>query len=276
MIIKKHILFTSVIILGVGVAAFGCMNKPDTENVPNCKVQERGYNPAEASFISGNFKSNRKINRNEDVFYTIRGKQEKPVTITIVKEAKRISDIFPEYPANWISDYKSVVFQSMQNNKEVSILGTDDIITSEQFEMLSNLKIADSFKIIVTYNRVNSITKEVSEAILSKTLTIVPEYQAEYVGGAKEMQAFLMHNSKGQFTIAEFENLESARVEFTVNPNGKINNIQISTSTGSTDKDEFIRSIIQKMPDWKPALNSDSVPVKQQFVFVVSNEPDAC
>ena len=58
---------------------------------------------------------------------------------------------------------------------------------------------------------------------------------------------------------------------FTVNEEGKIIDAKISRSSNDPEVDKLLLETITKMPNWKPAENSEGIKVKQEFTFRTSS-----
>ena len=101
-------------------------------------------------------------------------------------------------------------------------------------------------------------------------ITVVPEIEAEYIGGYQELIKYLKVNvidkiSEPSVTAIRFQPpFQSAKVIFTVNEEGKIVNATISKTSGDAKTDKILPDAINKMPKWKPA-NEKGIKVKQEF-----------
>jgi len=107
---------------------------------------------------------------------------------------------------------------------------------------------------------------------MNVTMTIIPETQAEYIGGYDEMMSFLYENSDEKLKEIELVPMEQYSVLFTINEKGEVENVMLSKISGDPDIDMLLVELISKMPNWKPAQSSNGSFVNQEFEFIVGTD----
>jgi TonB family protein len=108
-------------------------------------------------------------------------------------------------------------------------------------------------------------------------MTVVPEIQAEYVGGYKQLINYLKQNTIQLFSETDPKKVRQIVIRFTVNEEGKITDSKISPASGDSKTESLLLDVINNMPQWKPAENAQGVKVKQEFEFVVGDRiGDGC
>ena len=208
-----------------------------------------------------------------ELSYGVRGNYERPVTKEKLDVAKSISDFIPDYPVNWITEYVSVEILAACNGKVMKAVSANDVLSAEQKNILKTVDPGTAIIINVKYRSKNTVTDNIENHTMNVSMMIVPEREAEYVGGKQQMKKYLKENviNKIYETIpGQFQDA-NAIVIFTVNEEGEIVNAKISKTSGDPKTDKLLVEAITKMPKWKPAENSKGIKVKQEFEFSVGN-----
>lgn len=172
-------------------------------------------------------------------------------------------------------DYISIEILAICKGKSVSAKSKTNVLTSEQKNILNaadpgtDLKIKVAFKYKYptpefpgTYDALNEGTYVV---------TVVPNNEAEYPGGFKQLSAylnkiFINKLSKNMLN----EKLQNAIVKFTITEEGKIIDTKMSRTSLDAKIDALLIDAINKMPIWKPAENIKGIKVKQQYTIPLS------
>jgi TonB family protein len=203
----------------------------------------------------------------QDMGYELRARNTRAVTREKLYEVKLISDIIPGYPVNWIRDYISVEIMTTSNGKSLKAMSANDVLSTQQQNILNNVDPGSDIAIYVHYKSKNPITDKLETSIMNVLMTVVPETEAEYMGGNQQLKKYLMENFSSKITETVPKELQEGMVKFTVNEEGEIANAQISKSSGDLKTDQLLLETINKMPKWKPAENSKGIKVKQEFAF---------
>jgi protein TonB len=91
---------------------------------------------------------------------------------------------------------------------------------------------------------------------------------AEFPGGVQAMKAFLTKNINYPQTALEQEIEGTVVVQFIIEKDGKISNIEVLRDPGGGLGKEAIR-VFKKMPAWKPARQGDT-PVRLRMTAPVA------
>lgn len=205
----------------------------------------------------------------QTVNYDVRAMYNYSVKKTKLCKAKQLSDIISSYPKNWISAYSSVEVIAMKNGKEVKAKGTGEVLTSEQKRILSESELATDVIILVAYKQKDEMTQVVENKKMHVVMTVVPEIEAEYIGGHKAMMGYLKENSKNKIPQSISPQQNGASVRFSISEDGGVINVRILQSWGDPKIDAILLDLINKMPKWKPAEELNGKKVKQDFEFSV-------
>jgi len=206
----------------------------------------------------------------QDLNFNVSGFNARPVTKEKLNAAKTLSDINPGYPSSWITDYISSEISATRNGKIVKVSGTNDILNSEQRRILNSFDQGTDVLVEVKYKSKNAVTDKVVNLSVNFSVTIVPEKEAEYFGGNEKMKNYLKENAINKIPEPYAKDLQAV-VRFIVNEEGDIAGARISRTSGDDKIDDLLLEAINKMPKWKPALDSKGIKVRQEFAFSVGN-----
>jgi TonB family protein len=203
----------------------------------------------------------------QDMGYELRERNTRAVTKEKLYKVKLISDIIPGYPVNWIRDYVSVEIMTTFNDKSLKEMSANDVLSTQQQNILNNADPGTDIAIYVVYKLRNPITDKLETSTMNVMMTVVPEVEAEYMGGKPQMKKYLLENFSNKINETIPIELQEGMVKFTVNEAGEISNAHITKSSGDLKTDQLLLEALNKMPKWKPAENSSGIKVKQEFAF---------
>ena len=212
----------------------------------------------------------------QDLSYTVHGKYKHPITKEKLIDARSMSDLIPYYPSSWIDSYISAEISAISSGNTLTAASPNDIFSEEQINMLSSLDFGDEIIINIKYRLKSTITNEGGNGNMNYSATVVPETEAEYSDGYEQLKQYIKHNAIDKISVEDTKDLQQAVVRFTVNEEGKIAGAQISKSSGIPGVDKLLLEVINDMPEWKPASDSQGAKVKQEFEFTLSGANDGC
>jgi len=207
----------------------------------------------------------------QELGFDIFGNSGKSVSKKQLSEAKSLIDINPEYPSSWIneSDYVSSEIKTSAHGEIAIARGMNEVLNAEQMNVLKEAEIGSNIDIEVKYNVHNSITNKVALKTMKFTVSLVPEKEAEYLGGQDEMKKYLKQRTVDKINSTSKSKFEMARVKFVVDENGNATSAQISQTSKDDNIDQILLETIDNMPNWRPAEDSNGVKVSQEFELVV-------
>jgi TonB family protein len=207
----------------------------------------------------------------QELKFNVHGKYTRPVDKKTLSSAKTVGDLISGYPYNWISAYSSVEIIGTSGGKTKSYTSSDDLLTKEQLLLLSSTDMCSNVVINIKYTYNNGLSGEVENNQIHVTLNLVPDVEAEYLGGAEELNTYIKENAISKIPEATSKKIKGAIVNFTVNENGEVSNVQLTRTTGDTSIDQLLMETLSKMPKWKPAQNADGTKVKQDFELTLND-----
>jgi len=212
----------------------------------------------------------------QQISYEIRGSYARSVTKTTLDKAQLLNDFIDGYPTNWIDEYVSVSTLAINNDKEIKAVSMSGVLTKEQKNILKAADLNSDVDIIVKYKAAKTFSgigedKSVENSVktINIRLTVIPETEAKYATGSKAMNTYLKENVINNIPETVASKIKNAKLLFTVNAKGEIEETILLQSSGDTATDQLILKSINNMPKWKPAENSKGEKVKQYFEFFV-------
>ena len=190
------------------------------------------------------------------------------VLMAALNTAETLKDFCTGYPSEWMDNYVSVEISTSKNGKTIKADGINEILTREQSSLLKSAELGDDITVYVVYKNKNAVTNFMDMRTMNFTMTVTPEVEAQYVGGNEKLKKYMKENVLDKL---EGKEVQATRVHFTVNEKGMIVNAFITESSDDPNINELLLSVVNKMPNWKPAQNVKGVKVKQSFVLSVGN-----
>lgn len=221
------------------------------------------------SGFSGYSQNNFTTNFTGNINYEVFGPYKRAVKKTQFNDANLISDVVAGYPVNWISSYISVEIVGTCAGKVIVAASLNEKLTIEQKNILKTIDLASDIVINIKYNYKDPINNTIEKNKIHVEMTIVPETEAEFIGGQKQLIQFLKENSLSKLPIKKSNDFRGAVIRFTVNEDGEIVNPKTVQSWGDLKVDQMLLELMIKMPRWNPALDFNGVKVKQDFKLSV-------
>lgn len=215
-----------------------------------------------------------------EFWYGIQRRHRKTVTMKKLKNATLIDDLIAYYPSNWIKNYVSVEIISIHHGKEKKAIGPNNVLNSAQKSLLNSTEISSQLIIKVNFEEKNNVTDSIHPGQMQVSMSIVPEKEAEFLGGYEKMINYFKKVGKDKLDLSKAKKIkigpnnievaEPVSISFVVNELGETENIVIEKTSGDTKTDQFLIELIEKMPKWDPARDSKGKKVKQEFEFSVA------
>jgi TonB family protein len=150
------------------------------------------------------------------------------------------------------------------------------VLSTEQKNILNTIDLGTELVVDVTYTYKNSVTEDIQIHQMHTAVTVVPDKEAEYIGGYEQLTKYLRENGVPKFLALSADAYRQIAVEFTVNEIGAVVNTKISRTSGDSKIDRLFLETMNKMPKWKPAENSTGMPVKQEFQISTGESREGC
>lgn len=205
----------------------------------------------------------------QNLKFEVRPTYSRPVNKDMLVEAKTLVDINPGYPTAWVTDYVSTELSVTCNGKVIKATGINATLSDGQQNILAQADLGTDIEVDVNYNVKNSITGKINLDHMHFAMSLIPETQAEYLGGTQPLTQYLKANGIDKISENNTKSFKGTIIKFTIDEDGGITNARISTTSDDPDIDRLLLETIANMPKWRPAEISDGTKVKQDFVFSV-------
>lgn len=173
------------------------------------------------------------------------------------------------YNYNRLIEYVAVEIAVKSNDKVVTSQSTSDKLTIEQKAILSTADSDSDIRIKIKFRYKNGIAgNKPDDKVLAGGLivTVVPATEAEYPGGFKQLTAYLTENIISAIKDkSASDKLQQATVKFTVNEQGRAENIKVMRVAADPETDKLVLDAIKKMPSWKPAKDANGNAIEQKI-----------
>lgn len=207
-----------------------------------------------------------------DNAYTVRplnGSAKNEIDQVTLLQASHLEDLIPNYPDKWIEEYRSVVITVMQNEDFVTVSGETDLLTASQRDLLQTAKPGALIEISLDYWALNIALGEKEPCTLHYTCAVVPTEQAIYPEGPQALTQ-LLRTQLLDAIASDIGWLTPSLLEFTVNAEGKVEDVRMIKSSGNAPLDRDLIRIVQDLPSWTPAKDQYGVRIQQRFEFALA------
>lgn len=202
-----------------------------------------------------------------DLIYNLDSRFMTTITKEKLHHAKSVIDIFPKRETDKMESYEDVKVAIMQDDKEISLIGTNENLTKAQLKLLKSTDYSTNFYLTANC-KMRTEFGQLRYYNLVYYMTVVPEKEAEYTNGQDAVIEYIKENLKDKTTIITEDKLKPGRVSFTVTKDGTIANVKLESTSGYVSIDKELVNLITNMPNkWNAATNSKGKKVAQEFVF---------
>jgi hypothetical protein len=132
------------------------------------------------------------VGTTQDVKFAVRGSFGHPVTKEALTQVGALGDIVAYYPRQWITNYVSTEIQATSKGSTIIATSKSEMLTDAQKDLLIGADLGTNIVIKVNYNYANSTTGQLDLRTMQYTATVVPEIQAEYIGGYEQMTQYFL------------------------------------------------------------------------------------
>lgn len=178
--------------------------------------------------------------------------------------------LYPQGGYDIVTDYVSVEIRVSGNGRTTAAESPGNVLTPAQKNILNSAAGGSDvyIKIRFRYRNRTTMPAEPNDRIVEGglTVTVVPETEACFPGGNKELTGYLTVNIFNKIKDKKMlERISRAVVTFTVKEDGRIANAYLSGSSGNAGADKLILDAINAMPAWAPAKNAKGMRVREEF-----------
>jgi TonB family protein len=205
----------------------------------------------------------------QDISYEIHGSYERPVKKEKLTNAETLSDLVNGYPSSWVNDYISTEITATNNGMVNKAMSVNENLSQQQKDLLATADLGTDVILEVAYRYKNPAIDQIDVRNMLVTQTVIPEMEAQFIGGKEELKAYLKKNAIDKISEAEKKEMKPVLVRFTIDEKGEVTNTELANPSGTDKIDKLMLKTVQKMPNWKPAQTANGTLVKQDFEFSV-------
>jgi hypothetical protein len=194
-----------------------------------------------------------------------------PLTVTQddLRDAKNLNDLNEIYPGDWVADYVAVDVESTVNGEIKKASGVSDKLNEKQISILKNADIGSDIKVSVSYYPDNNLSGQTLRSI-DFSCYIKPN-NAEFPGGEEALMKYLEAAAINDVNEKALTNANLASIAFVIDENGKATQVKSVEFSGDDSLDSRLVELIDNMPTWKPAYDSEGNNYEQAFEFVIGH-----
>lgn len=261
-LMKKNQLLLGITILGLSLSSFAFINwneNPINTIAPiHCQAVE---------FNHQFFKSIYPKDKYPDFFYQL-GTRFAGIEKSKINRATSIFDFFEAEEIPAIEKIYQTQFILIVNDRQTDIreLGETEKLNENQLEFLQSLEISSNFILRADFLEKNNFNEDRYDNYATPHWTVVPHQQAQYNLGAEALEDYLRENNKEFTKNMSKKELQPAKLLFTINPNGQIENLRLDRSSGNKAIDKNMLKLMQELPgNWIAAEDEQGNKVAQEL-----------
>ena len=228
------------------------------------------------TYEPGNFSKNfGRIDENKDVelIYAIEPVYKQKVVRSRLQNAITVQDIVTPYPKEITTLENTIGIVRVDGTSSKSLTSKGAELSEAQKELLKTAQLEDKIEVRVSFETENAITRELQTKGLYIPLNVGPEVDAKYSGDMNTLLNTLEAMVLAKTKKDERNAVEFGYIEFVINTEGQVEQIETTISTENERLDETVIQFIKNMPQWEPALNSEGTPLNQKFeISIGSNQ----
>jgi len=225
------------------------------------------------------FLENKKDQANLDYMVTT---WSSPVTKDELKQVRSILDFWSDedkenyihdnFSEIWVAnlkDYPDWTLDINEIDEHRKASSETEVFNQEQLELIANAEFSDHLRFSARFNSTRIKTQVKEEYVLvSQSISLVPDLQAEYQGGMSSLEEYLKHASSDFVKNVTRNEVGRCRIFFTVSKTGEISKVKLIETSNYPKIDKNMVKIVQEMPrKWTSAQTKTGEKVDQEFVF---------
>jgi len=261
---KKNIIIFSAALVTLCLTAYGFINRNNTEAILlETPVFEE---------VAVNIQAKEKIKKRifTDFIYGV-GPRFGAIKKEDLENKNFFSDYIGEEHAQKIVSFKSLSVILLDGDKKTDVRETSNsgLFTDAQISLLQSFPYSSNILIWAEYIEENKENNTIEKAHWTPHLTIVPEKQAICIGlGGKDALSNYLKGSIMEYTVdIDPEELQPAKLFFTVTKNGNIENVYLDRTSNFPEIDKKMIELVTNAPmTWEPAENSHGDKIDQELV----------
>ncbi len=260
---KKKIAFIGLAIVGLSLTAFGISNIKKENS--NSKKDTIGKLEETSKSLDDLFEK-----KEYDFHISVGTRFTNVATLEDIQNANSIEDFIPQEQIDQVSKYTSVKITLLDDYKETDIfaIGKDDILTADQKKILQSLDYSSNFLVRGDFVGTKEFQRNHNYSYFTPFMTVIPHTEGYYEQGMDALLYYLRAKSEEISSQYQKEDFKSGKLYFTISKEGKISNINLTSTGGFTELDNKMVEILNNLEGkWIPAKNAKGETVEQTLVI---------
>ena len=199
----------------------------------------------------------------QSIPFEIRADLGRPLLKSELVNIKTVDQLHNGFPVNWIREIVSVDLHAKCAGAQFSSTGNDIRFNEDQLKSLLLLEEGCDFECVVVY--IPELDKRQKKTI-QYAFSILPSHNAEYPGGEIALNSYFRNQVIGVLDKKKLESPEFGQFRFSVDDQGRIQQVGVDISTGDQILDDLIIKSISDMPAWSPAKDEEGNALSQNFI----------
>lgn len=159
----------------------------------------------------------------------------------------------------------------VRNGKNETAQVSGNVLSAEQRQLISTADPGTDVSFDIKFKFKHPVDGGPEMLLLKDakyTVTLLPEKEAEYVGGYKKLTDYLIVHIITKFPdAASIKMIQQAAVKFVINEKGEVTAVKMANSSGNILIDQYIINAFLNMPKWKAAEDTHGVNIKQSMLI---------
>lgn len=199
----------------------------------------------------------------QSIPFEIRADFGRPLIKSELVNIKTVDQLHNGFPVSWISEIVSVELHVKCEDAQFSSTGNDIRFNEDQLKSLLSLEEGCDFECVVVYIPEHNQNQKKT---IQYAFSILPSHNAEYPGGEIALNSYFRTQVIGVLDKKQLESPEFGQFRFSVDDQGRIEQVGVDISTGDQILDDLIIKSISNMPAWSPAKDEKGNALSQNFV----------
>ena len=188
----------------------------------------------------------------------------------VLRTAEDVADLQLRFPSDWVRTYRSVELTTQEAGGRIVTTSGTAALSPEQRAALRTHDVATPVQVAVTYIPENDL-RDNPPRTYTFSSAVAPANTPVFPGGEAALQAYLQTEILEHLPAATFERYQLAAVQFTIDEEGCIQNVELVESTENPEVDQRLLATVRNMPAWKPATYTSGKATAVERVLAVGD-----
>lgn len=269
-IMKKSVIILSTVLLAFSSAAIVYLNqgKSDLSNEQEVLSEREELPSTYVHVITPNTLKNKFASEDQGFYLAIDSRFIATISKEKLQRATSIYNLVPEESTKGIVSFEDVKISKLVKEDMRTESGKNGKLNPDQLQLLQSFDYSNNFCVEAMMNRKNENTGEMEKILFVYYITVVPETETSYEEGQTALISYFKKRTEALTIGKESNEFQAGKVRFTVTKDGKIDAIELESTSGNSAIDQTMLDSLKDLPgNWTPATNTKGEKVDQQLVL---------